>query len=165
MCGVEMSGSKSKCTEELYAVKPLEDDKAFEIIGDREVWHPVWKGNINDKINALFIKNVIQRIWQNKKVSRRFSMCGQDWYLPFELSETSNYPRWKGGNCGRRLYDASDNQLCEELLAQRPQAVAPTNGPGEAQEVDGHHEVSITSINREFSNGTLSGCDDVNEIN
>ncbi len=32
MCGMEMSGSKSKCTKELCAVKPLEDDEVFEII-------------------------------------------------------------------------------------------------------------------------------------
>jgi len=78
MCGVEMSGSKSKHTEELCTVKPLEDNEVFEIVGDREVWHPMWKGNIDDKINVLFVKNVIQCIWQNEKVSRHLSMCGQD---------------------------------------------------------------------------------------
>jgi hypothetical protein len=62
MCGVEMSGSKSKCTDELCAVKPLEDDKAFELVKEKEGWHPIWKGNIDDKVNTLFIKNVIQRI-------------------------------------------------------------------------------------------------------
>jgi hypothetical protein len=79
MCGMEMSGSKSKRTDELCAVKPLEDEEAFELLGDtgREVWHPVWKGNIDDKVNALFIKSVIQRIWQNEKVSVHFSMWEQ----------------------------------------------------------------------------------------
>ena len=82
MCGVEMSGNKSKRTDELCAVKPLEDEKAFEIVEGREVWHPVWKGNIDDKINALFVKNVIQRIWQNEKVSACLSMCGQEVLTP-----------------------------------------------------------------------------------
>ena len=47
-----MSGNKSKCTDELCAVKPLKDDVAFEIVEGNEVWHPVWKGYINDKVNA-----------------------------------------------------------------------------------------------------------------
>jgi len=59
MCGVEMSGNKSKCTNELCAVKPLKDDVVFEIVEGNEVWHPVWKGNIDDKINALFVKTII----------------------------------------------------------------------------------------------------------
>jgi len=78
MCSVEMSGNKSKHTDELCTVKPLEDDVAFEIVESNEVWHPVWKGNINDKVNVLFIKNVIQHIWQNKKVSACLSMCGKE---------------------------------------------------------------------------------------
>ena len=41
MCSVEMSGNKSKHTNELCAVKPLEDKKAFEIIEGKEIWHPV----------------------------------------------------------------------------------------------------------------------------
>jgi hypothetical protein len=82
MCGVEMSGNKSKRTNELCAVKPLKDDVAFEIVEGNEVWHPVWKGNIDDKINALFIKTVIQRIWQNEKVSACLSMCGEEVLTP-----------------------------------------------------------------------------------
>jgi len=78
MCGVEMSGSKSKCTDEMCAVKPLEDDEAFEIIEGRELWHPMWKGSIDDKVNALFIKDIIQCIWQNENVSVLLSMCRQD---------------------------------------------------------------------------------------
>jgi len=77
MCGVEMSSNKSQRTNELCAVKPLEDGRAFEVVGEDTVWHPVWKGNIDDKINVLFIKNVIQRIWDTEKVSAFLSICGQ----------------------------------------------------------------------------------------
>jgi len=96
MCGVEMTGSKSKRTDELCAVKPLEDDAAFKIIDGKEVWHPLWKGNIDDKVNALFVKNVVQRIWQNEQVSASLSMCGQDEYLHFELQRRRDGPGGKG---------------------------------------------------------------------
>jgi hypothetical protein len=82
---MEMTGSKSKHTDELCAVKPLEDDTVFEIVDGMEVWHPIWKGYINDKVNALFVKNVVQHIWQNEQVSTSLSMCRQDEYLHFEL--------------------------------------------------------------------------------
>ena len=59
MCGVEMFGNKSKCTDELCAIKPLKDNMAFKIVEGNEVWHSVWKGNIDNKINALFIKTII----------------------------------------------------------------------------------------------------------
>ena len=85
MCGVEMTGSKSKRTDELCAVKPLEDNATFKIVDSKEVWHPLWKGNIDDKVNALFVKNVVQRIWQNEQVSVSLSMCRQDEYLHFKL--------------------------------------------------------------------------------
>jgi hypothetical protein len=82
MCGVEMSGNKSKRTDELCAVKPLEDNVAFEIVEGNEVWHPMWKGYIDDKVNALFVKTVIQRIWQNEKVSTCLSMRGEEVLTP-----------------------------------------------------------------------------------
>ncbi len=59
MCSIEMTSSKSKRTDELCTVKPLEGNVAFEIVKGREIWHPVWKRNINDKVNVLFVKKVI----------------------------------------------------------------------------------------------------------
>ena len=78
MCGVESSGSKSKHTDGMCAIEPLENDEAFEIIEGRELWHPVWKGSIDDKVNALFIKSIIQRIWRDENISALLSMCQQD---------------------------------------------------------------------------------------
>src|SRR5713101_5345064 len=95
MCGVEMSGSQSKHTEELCTAKPLKDDEAFEIVDGREIWHPVWKGNINNKINVLFIKNVIQHIWQNEKVSVCLSMCGQEVLTPSAFQRFRDAPGGK----------------------------------------------------------------------
>jgi hypothetical protein len=42
MCNVEMSGNKTQCTQELCAVKALENGAAFKVIDGREIWHPVW---------------------------------------------------------------------------------------------------------------------------
>jgi len=69
MCGVEESGNKGKRTNDLCGVVPLESDAPFEIVEDREVWHPVWKGKIDDGVNAQFIKAAAERIWENEQVS------------------------------------------------------------------------------------------------
>lgn len=69
MCGVEESGNKGKRTGDLCGVAPLETGAPFETVEDREVWHPIWKGKIDDIVNAQFIKAVADRIWENELVS------------------------------------------------------------------------------------------------
>jgi len=69
MCGVEESGNKGKSTSGLCGVAPLEGGTPFENIEDREVWHPMWKGRIDNEVNAHFIKAVADRIWKNEQVS------------------------------------------------------------------------------------------------
>ena len=68
MCNVEMSGNKTQRTQELCAVKALENGAAFEVIDGREIWHPVWDARVDHSVNALFVRTVVDRIWNNEKV-------------------------------------------------------------------------------------------------
>jgi hypothetical protein len=72
MCGLEMTGTKAERTLELCSVKPLADGDAFEVVDDKEVWHPNWAGNLNDRINKQFVQAVVDRLWQNEDVSTAF---------------------------------------------------------------------------------------------
>lgn len=74
MCDVEMSGNKSQRTQELCAIKPLENGVAFETIDNREIWHPLWDARVDHSVNAQFLKAVVERIWDNEKVPKRLSM-------------------------------------------------------------------------------------------
>jgi hypothetical protein len=69
LCGVEESGNKGKRTDDLCNVAPLETGAPFEIVEGKEIWHPLWDGNIDDEVNAQFIKAAADRIWENEKVS------------------------------------------------------------------------------------------------
>ena len=69
MCDVEESANKGKCTKDLCAVALLERDEPFEIVEGQEVWHPKWKGKIDEKVNAQFVKAAADRIWENEQVS------------------------------------------------------------------------------------------------
>jgi hypothetical protein len=95
MCGVEETGNKGKRTNDLCGVAPLESGAPFEVVEGREVWHPVWKGKVDDGINAQFIKAAIDRIWQNEQVSMYIfpSVC----VLIFRL-EDPGYSQREGGN-------------------------------------------------------------------
>jgi hypothetical protein len=65
MCGLEMIGRKMSQINDLCAVEPLEEG-AFECIGDRDIWHPIWASKIDDDVNAQFIKAIGDCIWQNE---------------------------------------------------------------------------------------------------
>ena len=69
MCRVEESGNKGKCTNDLCGVALLETGAPFEVVEDREVWHSMWKGKIDEGVNAQFIKAAANRIWENEQVS------------------------------------------------------------------------------------------------
>jgi hypothetical protein len=69
MCGVEWSGNKTKRATDLCGVAPLESGASFEVVEDKEVWHPSWKGKIDDGVNAQFIKAAADRIWENEQVN------------------------------------------------------------------------------------------------
>lgn len=73
MCSVEMTGSKTKRTEELCAVQPLANGEAYCRVEDKDVWHPRWTGKIDAKANAEFIKAVADRIWRDEEVSCRLT--------------------------------------------------------------------------------------------
>ena len=69
MCRVEESENKGKHTDNLCEVALLKAGVPFKIIEDREVWHLMWKGKIDDGVNIQFIKMAATCIWQNEQVS------------------------------------------------------------------------------------------------
>jgi hypothetical protein len=72
-CGVEMGNDKTKRTEGLCAVRPLENGEPFRVVDDKEIWHPNWRGEIKDPGNSKFLTAVVERVWQNEKVSAPIS--------------------------------------------------------------------------------------------
>lgn len=70
-------------------VKPLGNGQAYEMCqgeelegdkqgeggdkqgegGDGKTWHPNWLGHVDEVVNAMFIKEIIDRVYNNEKVS------------------------------------------------------------------------------------------------
>ena len=59
---MEESAQKGKRTNDLCGVIPLETGALFELVKKREVWHPNWKGKVDDTVNMKFIKAVVDCI-------------------------------------------------------------------------------------------------------
>ncbi|KAG2031488.1 hypothetical protein BDR03DRAFT_875817 [Suillus americanus] len=81
LCGIESSMGRNKRTEALIKVKPLENGHAYEMHqgeeGDKQgeegggkTWHPNWLGHVDKVVNAMFIKEIIDRVYNNEKCRR-----------------------------------------------------------------------------------------------
>ncbi|KIK79288.1 hypothetical protein PAXRUDRAFT_285169 [Paxillus rubicundulus Ve08.2h10] len=70
-CGIDRATAKKKRVRILALnVKKLEDNTPFEIVeGGRKIWHPDWLGKVDDDLNAQFIHELAQRVWNNEEVS------------------------------------------------------------------------------------------------
>lgn len=50
-------------------IEPLENGEPFEQQeGGPKVWYPDWLGKIDSKVNAPFIKAVVDHVWDDEMV-------------------------------------------------------------------------------------------------
>jgi hypothetical protein len=82
-------GNKGKRTSDLCAVAPLVTGAPFETIENKEVWHPMWDGKVDDEVNAQFIKAAADRIWENEQVRMYIFPCACVLIFCLEDSECS----------------------------------------------------------------------------
>jgi hypothetical protein len=55
--------------ELLAKMPPLESGDPYEMTVDGvKVWRPRWTSKIDDKVNALYIAEVVQCVWDNETV-------------------------------------------------------------------------------------------------
>ena len=74
MCGVAITSSKAQHTQKICAIKPLDNNAAFEDVGGKKVWHPVWEQRVDHCVNTEFLTLVVERVLDNEKVSKSVSM-------------------------------------------------------------------------------------------
>ncbi|KAI6126337.1 hypothetical protein EDD16DRAFT_1702670 [Pisolithus croceorrhizus] len=70
LCGIDCDGKKNHVAA-LATIKPLENGDLFELLSDsKQIWHPNWLGNVDDDVNAKFIKEVTECAFNNEKNQR-----------------------------------------------------------------------------------------------
>ncbi|KAG2052953.1 hypothetical protein BDR06DRAFT_1009084 [Suillus hirtellus] len=67
LCNIDPCLSKSKYMKLLGAVKPLGNGEPHKAVSTKIVWDPNWLGNVDDDANALYIKEIINLVWENEK--------------------------------------------------------------------------------------------------
>lgn len=63
-----MKTARADRTELLAKSLPLANGNAYEMVDGIQVWRPHWGGKIDDKVNSLYIAEVVQRVWDNETV-------------------------------------------------------------------------------------------------
>ncbi|KAL4069606.1 hypothetical protein V8B97DRAFT_2050547 [Scleroderma yunnanense] len=70
LCEIECDGTKANYVAALVAVKPLENKQPFKLLTEGlQIWHPNWLGKVDDELNAEFIKEVGNHVFNNEKIS------------------------------------------------------------------------------------------------
>ncbi|KAI6146877.1 hypothetical protein BKA82DRAFT_30561 [Pisolithus tinctorius] len=70
LCGIDCSRSKKVHVVALAAVKPLDSGEPLELTTEGvKIWDPNWLGQVDDKLNAKFIEEVTEHVYNNKKVA------------------------------------------------------------------------------------------------
>ncbi|KAL4078136.1 hypothetical protein V8B97DRAFT_1914788 [Scleroderma yunnanense] len=63
---------KPKCIQALANLLRLENGELYEILEDGcKIWHLNWLGPVDEEINTKFIKEVTDRVWDNKNIPNK----------------------------------------------------------------------------------------------
>lgn len=73
LCGIDTTLNRNQRPEVLGAIQPLENGAFYETSesGGKtiQVWHPNWLGQVDESVNAKFIKEVADCVYNDEKVS------------------------------------------------------------------------------------------------
>lgn len=66
LCNIARSLSKVAWAKLLNSVRPLESGEAYEVVEGVKIWHLMWEGKVDDTVNATFIQEIIDLVWDNE---------------------------------------------------------------------------------------------------
>jgi hypothetical protein len=68
-CDIERALKKNERVLALGTIKPLPNGEPYEVTdNNKKIWHPNWLGKVDDAVNARFIHEIAQHVWNNEKV-------------------------------------------------------------------------------------------------
>ena len=61
--------------ERYSKLKPLKNGEAVEVVDERNIWHPAPGNRVDDPVNRRFIKELVDRVMDDEKVSKLLPGC------------------------------------------------------------------------------------------
>jgi hypothetical protein len=123
LCGIYTTLNRNQRPEALGTIKPLESGEPYETheSGGKtiQVWHPNWLGQVDENVNAKFIKEVAECVYNDEKVS---IMKNSHELFPINSTALPCKCSRNGGDPRSGLQYAGHYAMCEGLFSQYPQA-------------------------------------------
>ncbi|KIO00296.1 hypothetical protein M404DRAFT_29675 [Pisolithus tinctorius Marx 270] len=71
LCRIDCDGKKQNRVAALTTIRPLDNKQAVKETNEGvQIWHPHWLGNVDDEVNARFIREVTECAFNNEKSQR-----------------------------------------------------------------------------------------------
>ncbi|KAG2053456.1 hypothetical protein BDR06DRAFT_972254 [Suillus hirtellus] len=106
LCHVNKTLKKSVHIKLLCEVEPLVTGKPYELCDQKQVWHPDWKGHVDDTVNAAYIQEIVMRLWDDEK------------YLELNDDEKAEKAQqWKTNSKHRACQQTVMNTRCKAAAA------------------------------------------------
>ncbi|KAG1886421.1 uncharacterized protein F5891DRAFT_1200778 [Suillus fuscotomentosus] len=166
LCDIDPCLSKSKRIKLLGAVKPLGNGEPHEAVSTKIVWHLNWLGNVDDDVNALYIKEIVNLVWENEKARRenpnaKHEIANEDYDLTIITECVKTYFR----NIHKQASDqVNDDKAAKALerkdrLRQRSRRQAITKSRCQAAliyETQSGNKGAVAMIDTDFASDILS---------
>ncbi|KAG0693067.1 hypothetical protein DFH29DRAFT_1084401 [Suillus ampliporus] len=170
LCGVDPSLGKAKRVEVLIGIKPLPNGEPFEILieGGPKVWRPNWLGKIDSTVNAKFVQEVVDRVWNNEMNLRSNSSQGEIPDEDFTRSIITECAKGYWRNIHKQVDDKSSAEKVDKAerrkvtlrrRGRRQHASKSRRKAALQYEKETGHKDAIAMIDTDFASETLT-CDE-----
>ncbi|KAG1893908.1 uncharacterized protein F5891DRAFT_1195833 [Suillus fuscotomentosus] len=178
LCGIESSMGRNKHTEALMKVKLLGNGHAYEMHqgeerdeeGGGKTWHPNWLGHVDEAVNAMFIKEIIDHVYNNEKCHRespnlKAEVPDKDFDMQVIMQCTKDYFRniHKQAMCCSNTSKAQKAEQKKEHGRQRAHRAAVTksrHATAVIYEKETGREGAVAMIDTDFASDILSYSED-----
>ncbi|KAG1723041.1 hypothetical protein EDB19DRAFT_1916288 [Suillus lakei] len=118
-CCINQALKRADRIKLLCEVEPLETGEPFELCEQKQVWHPNWKGHVDDEINAVFIQEIAMRLWNNEKALRERAGMGQIPDGAYAIGTISDCVKSYFRNVHKQYLELNDDEKAEKALRRK----------------------------------------------
>ncbi|KAG2142987.1 hypothetical protein DEU56DRAFT_910924 [Suillus clintonianus] len=148
LCNIDLCLSKSKRIKLLGAVKPLGNGDPHKAVSSKIVWHLNWLGNVDDNVNTLYIKEIVNLVWENEKA------CHENPNAKHEIAD-EDYDHAIITEC-MKTYFRNIHKQASEQCSHRQAVTKSRRQAASAYETQSGNKGAVVMIDTDFASNILS---------